>query len=236
MRSTQQASRRAALGVLALLVVLGVTTAASDFRADEPSPSALDLAPSRGRVVLVDFWASWCAPCRESFPWMSEMLRKYGERGLDIVAVNLDEDRAAADAFLAQWPAGFLIVHDPQGRIAADFDIRTMPTSVLFDREGRPALVHAGFRAEDAGAYEKDIEALLDGTVVGRAVPPRDLVASTAAAAKGKVRAWERGVLARRDMALDSDPLETAFDDHVFFSKEGASGGRSFAGGGCGCN
>jgi len=234
MRSTQQASRRAALGVLALLAVHGVTTATLAARPDEHSSAVLDLAPSRGRVVLVDFWASWCAPCRESFPWMSEMLRKYGERGLDIVAVNLDEDRAVADAFLAQRPAGFRIVHDPEGRIASDFDIRTMPTSVLFDREGQPALVHAGFRTEDAVAYEKDIVALLDGAVVGRAVPPRELVASTAA--RGKVRAWERGVLARRDMALDTDPLEIAFDDHVFFSKEGASGGRSFAGGGCGCN
>jgi len=227
--------RHALLAILGALALLGAAPAphAAEAAADV-TPTTLDLTPWRGRVVLVDFWASWCGPCRESFPWMDEMLRRYRDRGLEIVAVNLDEDRGAAERFLEGRGSGFHVVYDPDGRIAADYDIRSMPASVLFDRQGRPAFAHSGFRPADAAAYERDLVALLDGAVAGRAVLPRELVSESPTA--GKVRAWERGVLARRDMALDCDPLDIAFDEHIHFSKEASSGGRGFGGGGCGCN
>ncbi len=94
--------------VLAALVCLAPAVLA----ADEP----LDLTQFRGKVVVIDFWASWCAPCRQSFPWLNEMQAKYRDRGLVIIGVNVDRERAEADRFLQQTPADFQIVYDPDAR------------------------------------------------------------------------------------------------------------------------
>jgi cytochrome c biogenesis protein CcmG/thiol:disulfide interchange protein DsbE len=200
--------------------------------AAQPSPPAggFDLARYQGKVVVLDFWASWCGPCAESFPWMETMVRQHGPEGLVIVAVNLDEDPEAARRFLGGKYADFEHVDDPQGTIAEAHGVAVMPTSILYDREGRPAFVHAGFHAEQAPQYEERIVALLTGKVTG--------TATLVARPKNRlgVRPWERGVLARDDMRLDFDPLDLATDDHIYFSKEASSGGRGFGGGGCGCN
>jgi thiol-disulfide isomerase/thioredoxin len=190
---------------------------------------SLDLASFRGRVVLVDFWASWCEPCRESFPWMAQLVERHGPAELVVVAVNVDEDRADADRFLAgkDWP--FELVFDPEGRIAASFDLQAMPTTLLFDREGRLVGRHEGFHGSETGAYE---QAVADA-IAGVASP---LIITTAGDRKRRVDPWERGRLAQPAMALDADPLDFEIDDHIYFSKEASSGGRSFGGGGCGCN
>jgi cytochrome c biogenesis protein CcmG, thiol:disulfide interchange protein DsbE len=210
--------------------VLWVLMAAA-VAAQPPTPAGgLDLAPYQGQVVVLDFWASWCGPCAESFPWMESMVRQHGSAGLVVVAVNLDEDPEAARRFLGGKYAEFVHVDDPQGVIAEARGVSVMPTSILYDREGHPAFVHAGFHAEQASQYEENIVALLAGKVTGTAtlVAPR----------KNRlgVRPWQRGVLARDDMRLDCDPLDLATDDHIYFSKEASSGGRGFGGGGCGCN
>jgi thiol-disulfide isomerase/thioredoxin len=200
--------------------------------ASQPSPSAggLDLAPYQGKVVVVDFWASWCGPCAESLPWMETMVGKHGSEGLVVVAVNLDEDPEAARRFLGGKYADFEHVDDPQGAIAEAHGVAVMPTSILYDREGRPAFVHAGFHAEQRPQYEEHIVALLTGKATGTAT----LVARPKS--RLGVRPWQRGILARDDMRLDFDPLDLATDDHIYFSKEASSGGRGFGGGGCGCN
>ncbi len=203
--------------------------------AEEPSPppDELDLAQWRGRVVLVDFWASWCAPCIESFPWMSSMLDRYGERGLTIVAVNVDEDPEAARAFLEGVAGEFQHVRDPKGESADAFGVTVMPNSLLFDREGKPAYRHEGFHPEQTDEYEKRIVALLDGRDAG----DREEISLGSRGRKGMgVRPWQRGLLADEAMSLDADPLDLAIDDHIYFSKEASSGGRGFGGGGCGCN
>jgi thiol-disulfide isomerase/thioredoxin len=196
-----------------------------------PTPAReLDLAPYQGKVVIVDFWASWCGPCAESFPWMESMVRKHGPEGLVVVAVNLDEDPEAARRFLAGKYTDFEHVDDPQGAIAEAHGVAVMPTSILYDRDGRPAFVQAGFHPEQTAQYEEHIVALLEGRVTGTAT-----LAARPRSPLG-VRPWQRGVLARDDMRLDADPLDLATDDHIYFSKEASSGGRGFGGGGCGCN
>ncbi len=216
---------------MTILLLVGLLTTGV---AAEIEPPATDLPaqlePHRGEVVLLDFWASWCTPCRASFPWMSEMQRKYGERGLTVIAVNLDEDRAAAASFLEQVPHSFGVVYDPEGELAERFQVPAMPSSILFDRKGNAALMHAGFRARDRKKLERRIQALLDGA----AAP--ELVAWDRQGGDASVRPWERGVLAQPDMALDCEQIDMDFDDHVYFSKEASSGGRGFGGGGCGCN
>ena len=121
------------------------------------------LAPIEGRVVWVDFWASWCVPCRRSFPWLNSMQHKYGPAGLQIIAVNLDKDRALADGFLAEVPAEFALRFDPAAALAKEFGVQTMPSSFLIDANGTVLAKHFGFRTSDTGDYERAIEGALNG-------------------------------------------------------------------------
>jgi thiol-disulfide isomerase/thioredoxin len=120
-----------------------------------------ELGPVHGKVIWVDFWASWCIPCRRSFPWMNTMHRKYGGQGLEIVAVNLDAERGPADGFLAETPAEFTVRFDPQGTLAERFEVQAMPSSYLLDAEGNVIASHFGFKLADTAEYEAQIKAAL---------------------------------------------------------------------------
>ncbi len=122
---------------------------------------ALDLDAYHGRVVYLDFWASWCTPCRQSFPWMEGLAARYQAQGLTVVAVNLDRDRAAADRFLARFAPTFDVPFDPSGELARRFKVHAMPSSLLIDRQGVVRFEHAGFVPIDASTYEEQIRALL---------------------------------------------------------------------------
>jgi len=119
------------------------------------------LGELKGKVVLVDFWASWCVPCRHSFPWMNEMQKKYGAQGLQIIGVNLDDDKKAADKFLRETPASFTLKFDPVGTLARKFDVQTMPSSYLLDASGNVIAKHFGFKLTEADAYEAQIKKAL---------------------------------------------------------------------------
>ena len=123
--------------------------------------SSLDLANSRGRVVYLDFWASWCGPCRQSFPWMETMKSTYGGQGFEIVAVNLDRDRADADKFLKQFHPTFDVRFDPKGELAELYRVQGMPSSMLIDRHGVTRFTHVGFRPVDGAIYEAQLRELL---------------------------------------------------------------------------
>lgn len=122
-------------------------------------PVQLDVL--RGQVVFVDFWASWCGPCKQSFPWLNEMQAKYGARGLRVLAVNVDRQRADADRFLAQVPARFAVGFDPQGDVAQRYAVKAMPSSVLVGADGRVLQQHGGFRDDDRAGLEAAIVAAL---------------------------------------------------------------------------
>lgn len=117
-----------------------------------------------GKVVLVDFWASWCAPCLRSFPWMNELQRRHGDAGLVVVAVNLDQERRLADAFLSKTPANFRLEFDAAGEVARRFGVQSMPTSFLIDRSGNVRARHAGFRDAQRQEREREIVELLEET------------------------------------------------------------------------
>lgn len=123
--------------------------------------AAQRLSDLRGKLVYLDFWASWCGPCRQSFPWMNEMQRKYGPRGLQIVGINLDAKRADADQFLAQTPAAFALAFDTKADSARRLGVKGMPTSVLVAPDGRLLWVHQGFRAEERAELEAKFVAAL---------------------------------------------------------------------------
>jgi thiol-disulfide isomerase/thioredoxin len=120
-----------------------------------------ELGTIEGKVVWVDFWASWCTPCRRSFPWMNEMHAKYGPQGLQIIAVNLDRDRAAADGFLTETPAEFALRFDPEGKLAKQFEVQAMPSSYVLDASGNVVARHFGFKLADTAEYEQQIQAAL---------------------------------------------------------------------------
>ena len=123
--------------------------------------TAVRLVDGKARVTYIDFWASWCGPCRQSFPWMNRMQEKFGAKGLRIVAVNLDSKRADAQGFLAQLPASFDLGFDNAGSAARQFGVKTMPSSVLVGPDGKVIAVHHGFREEDEAELEQRIVAAL---------------------------------------------------------------------------
>ena len=116
----------------------------------------------KGKVVLLDFWASWCDPCKESFPAMVELEKEYGPRGLVIIAVNVDENRADMVDFLKTHAATFDVVHDATQQLVAQAGIATMPSSFIADQTGTVRFTHAGFHGEATKKeYRQEIESLL---------------------------------------------------------------------------
>ncbi len=145
-------TKRIVFALFGLLMPLGGAATAAD----------LDLSAYRGKVVYLDFWASWCTPCRLSFPWMNEIQQSYGRSGLVVIGVNVDHDRALADEFLRASSPDFKIVYDPNGAIASQYNFRDMPTSVLIGRDGKVHFTHDGFFPAKESAYAADILTLLN--------------------------------------------------------------------------
>lgn len=118
-------------------------------------------ATLRGKVVLVDFWASWCAPCREEMPVLEHLYKTYRAQGLVIVGVSVDQQASNARTFVGRLGVTFPIIHDAQHQLAGRFAPPKMPSSYIVDRRGVVRHVHAGFRAPDAAVLEREIKALL---------------------------------------------------------------------------
>jgi thiol-disulfide isomerase/thioredoxin len=139
-----------------LLLVSGTSLQAQD---------SLDLTEYRGKVVLLDFWASWCVPCRRSFPWMNEMQQKYADSGLVIVAVNMDGEPAAAQEFLDAYPAEFTVIYNPEGNLGKEYGVIAMPSSYVIGRDGEQIARHLGFKVKKQDEYEAAlVNALRTGT------------------------------------------------------------------------
>jgi thiol-disulfide isomerase/thioredoxin len=152
---------------LSALLLLGIAGGAPAMEESAvvsgPLPAAeFKLAEFEGKVVLVDFWASWCKPCRHSLPWLSAMQQKYGDKGLQVVMVNLDRDPAAAAESAAEIDVGIRQFLDPAGGMAARYELEGMPSSFLYDRSGELISAHVGFLKADGPKREKAILATLE--------------------------------------------------------------------------
>jgi cytochrome c biogenesis protein CcmG, thiol:disulfide interchange protein DsbE len=154
---------------VAIVGLLLIPLAAHAAQVGDPAPAfrlptqtgEIALADAKGRVVYVDFWASWCGPCKLSFPWMNTVANRYRDKGFEVVAINVDTSKAAAERFLKTTPAAFTIAFDPAGTTAKQFAVKGMPMSYLIDVDGRILLTHSGFKSEDAAALESAIEQAL---------------------------------------------------------------------------
>ena len=123
--------------------------------------ASLDLTAYRGKVIYLDFWASWCDPCRESFPFMDRIQREWGGRGLVVIAVNVDTERRLAADFLAATPVDFSIAYDPEGKLAEQWKLEGMPTTVLIGRDGTARSQRVGFRHADETSVREAVARLL---------------------------------------------------------------------------
>lgn len=168
-----RAARRSLPATAAALLLALAAAPALAVQAGETLPARwLDsaagpqpLVAGGSRLTYVDFWASWCAPCRQSFPWMNEMHGRFAASGLRIVAVNVDARRTDAEQFLVRNPATFAIVYDREGAFAKAVDVKTMPTSMLLDPQGKVLYVHRGFASRD----REELEAAISGALKGGA-------------------------------------------------------------------
>jgi len=159
-RPPSGAFRAAARALLLLAVPLGAAAQLAPGDAFPPLPAAV--AGTAGKVVLVDFWASWCAPCKASFPAYGRLDHDFRAAGLVIVGVGVDEDPVAYESFVKRWAPGFFVYRDADHSLVRRVRIPTMPTSYLIDRRGRVRYVHPGYRgAETEAALRREIETLL---------------------------------------------------------------------------
>lgn len=133
---------------------------------ETPVGGNLDLSEYRGKVVVLDFWASWCVPCRRSFPWLNSMNDKYAKDGLVIIGVNVDTETKSAAEFLQELPARFRIHYDPDGVLAAKYDVQGMPSSIVIGRDGQTSARHLGFKVRRQNEYEAAIVAAMQREIV----------------------------------------------------------------------
>jgi len=149
-----RALRSLAMMPVAALLVGTATPATADT-------TALDLSRYKGKVVYVDFWASWCGPCKQSFPFMQGLSSRYGANDLVVLTVNVDRQRGAADGFLRQVHSTLPVVWDSKGDIAKAWKVSDMPTSVVFGRDGKMRFRHQGFYPGKTAEYEAHVAQLV---------------------------------------------------------------------------
>lgn len=161
--------------ILLMLVVTNQNANAVDVGSSLPectlkameNNQGFSLSQSRGKVIYVDFWASWCGPCAKSFPFMNELHQQLKDQGLQIIGINLDENTDDAKAFLAKYPASFTVMADVSKQCAKDFDVKAMPSSYIVDRNGVVQQVYLGFRPGEAKELRAVVEKLLNEKVSG---------------------------------------------------------------------
>lgn len=159
------------MGRLLAVLLVSLSMAACALEAGAPIPAlsaarigeggGVDLAALKGKVVYVDFWASWCVPCRLSMPALDALHRKHAAQGFTVVGFNKDVALADAQRFLQRVPVSFPLVQDANDAVARAFDVKAMPSGYLIDRKGIVRKVQRGFTQETATALEREIEDLL---------------------------------------------------------------------------
>ncbi len=157
--------------ILAIMTFTAFSFAANATDVGQPAPqftlptlksnSPVELKQFAGKVVYLDFWASWCAPCKTSFPLLNKLHQKLKAQGFEVVAVNLDEDKVNGEKFLQEIPVDFTVLHDAKGEWADKYVIESMPTSFILDKNGVVQKIHHGFTSDDMKELEAKITELL---------------------------------------------------------------------------
>lgn len=147
--------RRGLLGLFLLALTLLAPQADAQTR-------QFDLADYKGKVVYLDFWASWCGPCKQSFPYMAGLRQQYGAKGLAVVTVNLDKSPAQAAAFLKKVGVSLPVTYDAGGVVAKQYGVKDMPTSLIIDRAGKIRFTHKGFYPGKTAEYSAHVAQIVN--------------------------------------------------------------------------
>jgi len=223
----------AATLIIAMSAVIGASDLPPDLKIRYLDGKPFSLESLKGHVVVLDFWASWCVPCRASFPFFDKLQQKFGSQGLSVIGLSLEDNDDAITDFLDAVPTSFTIVRDPTGRAGEAFEVVAMPTTFLLDREGR---IVARFEGSDKNVHAR-LEAAVTTLLAGGSLPAgAEVRVSKGLEATGVIKAWERGYLADPIMSLNGTAATQIFREHIHASKEAAAGDGGASGGGCGCN
>lgn len=164
-------NKRRTLCYLLILLTVGVVNTASalpqagkpapDFALKSDSGRNVRLSELRGQVVLVNFWASWCGPCRQELPVLNKLYARYRNVGFTLLAVNLDDDRKNGEAMAKRLGLNFLVLFDAGKRVANLYQVDTMPATIIIDRDGRVRYLHRGYYSGFETKYEQQLRELL---------------------------------------------------------------------------
>ena len=135
--------------------------AAPDFTLKSLSGENIRLGDYRGQVVLLNFWASWCAPCRQEMPLLNELHHRYAPLGFSVIGVNVEQDNTAARRWLEKTPVDFPILFDTDNKVSRRYDIRAMPTTALIDRDGNVRHLHHGYVPGLEATYQQQVRELI---------------------------------------------------------------------------
>ena len=155
--------RTAALtGALAMTSLVGASSAlAPSFTLPSRSGDTVSLAQLKGKVVMLNFWASWCGPCRQEMPLLDQMHKRYSALGFTLVGVNVDANSKDAEEWLSKTPVSFPVLFDRESKVSAMYDVKAMPSTVFIDRKGNVRYLHRGYKPGDESAYLDQIRTLL---------------------------------------------------------------------------
>ena len=138
-----------------------VSGATEDFTLKSRSGENFRLEDQLGNVVLLNFWASWCGPCRKEMPILQEIHKKYADLGFMVVGVNVDKDPALGEKLLSGMEISFPVVFDPEGSVSKMYKVDAMPTTVIIDRDGNKRFLHLGYQDGFEEHYEQEVKALV---------------------------------------------------------------------------
>ena len=156
-----------ATALLALLATVSLSGAsgsappAPDFTLANRAGGEVSLAGLRGQVVMINFWASWCGPCRQEFPALDQIYAKYKPMGFTLVGINVESEKSDAERFLGGQKVSVPILFDPQNKVSGSYGVSAMPTTVLVDRQGRVRWQHRAYKPGDEAKYIEQVRAVL---------------------------------------------------------------------------
>ncbi|MDE2304447.1 MAG: TlpA family protein disulfide reductase [Gammaproteobacteria bacterium] len=162
------ATKLKSLVLAALVAASGAATAGSSaqgpapqFTLSTPSGQKDSLGQYKGQVVMLNFWATWCGPCQQEMPLLDQMYKQYAPAGFTLLGINVDTDEAAVTKLLARKPVSFTVLLDPKNRVASEYHVEEMPSTVIIDRQGNVRYVHRGYKPGDENQYQDRIRQLI---------------------------------------------------------------------------
>jgi peroxiredoxin len=152
-------------GLLSLIcgavVAAPVSQLAPDFTLKSTSGENIKLSELRGNVVMINFWASWCGPCRQEMPLLQQLYERYQDLGFTLLGINVDEDSVVADKILKEISVSFPVLYDSRNKVSKRYQVKAMPSTFVIDRDGKVRYLHQGYKSGYEASYQQQIRTLL---------------------------------------------------------------------------